>query len=49
MSNEINRNDFDLFDEVQQDDIILKPTSIAIHVTKHNSTYITSREITETQ
>lgn len=47
MSNEINRNDFDLFDEVQQDDIILKPTSITIHVTKHNSTYITSREIAQ--
>lgn len=46
MSNKANR-DFDLFDEAQQDDIVLGPTSIMVHVTKHNSTYITSREIAQ--
>lgn len=46
MSNKANR-DFDLFDEAQQDDIVLGPTSITVHVTKHNSTYITSREIAQ--
>lgn len=46
MSNKANR-DFDLFDEAQQDDIVLGPTSITVHVTKYNSTYITSREIAQ--